>query len=282
MNLDSIKIKVHLSELDFPKSQYKKQILEDGVSKHIKYVLEGPCLGLSRIEILPETSSAVVQCSSKILKEDYLSGINENTVGRLHSSLVSYFSIKEDELLRAHLLRADITENLYFDNRAEKELAVRSLCYGKSNIAFKVDDYTQRGDGIVFTGHQKSYKNRQIYYNKEKELRLAKNKDMWQYLDGRWDDISRILRVEQNVVSYKRLWEALGDRPVRSVEYVPWHQRTPKPVILEQMLDSSNPSRPLLKRHNKIMEYANSLELFDDYNVGDAKLMLEHKGLEGI
>ena len=203
LTLDSIKLKIRLTDLDFPKSQYKTHIVEDGTSKDIKYVLEGPCLGLSKIELLPETNTGVVQCSSKILKEDYLRGINENTIGRLHSSLVPYFSVKEDELNKAWLLRADITKNLYFESREEKELAIRSLCLGMSNTKFKVDDYDV--DGKVFIGRQKSYKNRQIYYNKEKELRMARNKEIVKHLNGKWEDISKILRVEQNVVSFDRM-----------------------------------------------------------------------------
>jgi len=162
------------------------------------------------------------------------------------------------------LLRSDVTKNCICESREEKEDAIKALRLGKSNTAFKVDDYTDRRESIIFTGRQTSYKNRQIYYNKELELSLARNKEIAQILYPQRDTVSKIIRVEQNITSFDKLRQAIGKRDGE--------------VALGEMLLSKN--KPLYDRHKVIMKYANEVDLFSEYETWDDAMF--DFGIKGI
>jgi hypothetical protein len=183
MNLDSIKLKMSLENLDFDNSKYDELIRKRDNETQIKFQLIEKPLGISLIEILPITKEVMLQCSAKCLKENYLKGINKNTIEQLHSEITKYMPCTLDEVVNSQLLRCDITENLVFDSSEEMENSIQSLKLGKSNTGFKVDDYTDRRESIIFTGRQTSYKNRQLYYNKNKELNMRRNKEIRGYLN---------------------------------------------------------------------------------------------------
>ena len=147
MNLDSIKIKMRLENLDFNYNQYDESIINRaGGGVITKYVLcrevINHVMGLSCIEILPTTNEVIVISSAKILREQYLEGINKNTLERFYSEIRKYISCSFSDIEHSLLCRADISENLYFETRVAKEHAIKSLRLGKSNTAFKVDDFT--------------------------------------------------------------------------------------------------------------------------------------------
>ena len=278
MNLDTIRIKMQLENLDFNKSLYNTQMLvsPDGETR-TKFVLAKHPLGLNGIELLPETNEAIVSISAKILKEQYLDGVSVNTLGRVHRELKPYINHTLAELEDSCVLRTDITENLYFDTCRDKEFAIQSLKLGKSNTGFKVDDFTDKKESIIFTGRQTSYKNRQIYYNKEKELMLAHNKEIRQCL-GKWDKIDKILRVEQNVTSLDKLRQAIGKNKVNTQLVSNFNKSGVNSVKLSEMLTSKQ--KPLLERHRIIMKYANQVSIFDEYDDWDYAVKIE--GWKGL
>ena len=149
MRLDSTKIKLQLETLDFNPNFYDESIINRAEGGSLtKYVLceqiRKQHIGLNSIDILPTNNEVLIQCSSKILAEQYLDGININTLERLHSNILPYISCSLAEFTDSILCRADITDNLYFETRDAKELAIQALRLGKSNTAFKVDDLTDK------------------------------------------------------------------------------------------------------------------------------------------
>jgi len=268
MNLDSIKFKMQLENLDFNCSKYDKSILEGEHRTLTKYILNSSSkvqMGLSSIEILPANNEVLVQCSAKILEEKYLEGINSNTLEILHNKITPFITCSFSDIENSTLLRSDVTKNLHFDTRTAKEEGIYSLKLGKGNIGFKFDDYTDRRESIIFTGRQKTYKNRQIYYNKEKELNMSKNKEILKMLYAHnVKGIGNILRVEQNITSFDKLRSAIGKKVGE--------------VKLGEMVNSKE--NPILKRHQIIMKYANEVNLFDDER--DWKELHNYYGLKGI
>lgn len=272
MNLDSIKFVMHPDSLDFKESKYDRSIVEHVDGKvDTKFILEPwkrlKQLGLNRIEILPRNNEVIVCCSAKMLQEQYLECININNVERLHCGLKLHVSCSLDDVLDSTLCKADITTNLYFDDVAE---TMKSLKLGKSNTGFKVDDFTDRKGSMIFVGRQTSYKNRQIYYNKFTELKLAHNRDILGILHkNNVKDIDRILRVEQNITCFEKLRQAMG-----------WHKDIKGEVKLGQILNSN--AKPLYRRHSKIMEYANQVDLFNEYKDWRWGEIIEWEGLNGL
>ena len=278
MQLDSTKIKLQLENLDYENSLYSEQTRKTpDRSEQTKFTLYQRPLGLKHIEILPTTNEVLIEFSAKILQEQYLQGINKNTVERLHHQIKPYIKFSLDDLLNAIVLRTDIAENLIFDSQQDKENALKSLILGKSNTGFKVDDFVaKKAESIIFTGRQVSYKNRQIYYNKEKELFMARNKEIMKFIKSQYSEISKILRVEQNVSSFDKLRQAIGKKPAN--QKLVSNFDNPNSVRLNEMLLSTN--KPLYERHKIIMKYANEVSIFDEYD--DISVAEKLEGYRGI
>jgi len=280
MQLDSTKIKLQLENLEYEKSLYSTQTkITPDLSEQTKFTLFEKPLGLKHIEILPTTNEVLVEFSAKILKDQYLMGINKNTVERVYSEIKPYIKCSFDDILNSIVLRTDITENLMFDSQTDKENALKSLILGKSNTGFKVDDFVSKNsESIIFTGRQVSYKNRQIYYNKEKELFLARNKEIMKYLQKQHNEIAKILRVEQNVSSFDKIRQAIGKNKVNSQLVGNFDKPNINSVKLNEMLLSTH--KPLYERHRIIMKYANEIDLFNEFD--DFFIALIKYGIIGL
>jgi hypothetical protein len=104
---------------------------------------------------------------------------------------------------------------------------------------------------------------------------MRRNKEIRGYLND-WDYIGRIMRVEQNVVSFSKMRQAFGQHCVPH-----WTIRktdTINNIYLGNALNSKE--KPLYKRHLKIMEYACQVSLFDKYDNWEEAV--RYKGWEGI
>jgi len=155
-----------------------------------------------------------------------------------------------------------------------------------------VDDYTDKRESIIFTGREKTFKNRQIYYNKIIELHLARNKDILEILvKNNVKDIDKIFRVEQNITSTDRLRLASGQKKIncRPLSVDPQTQEYNKTiqckfskninkVKLAEMVSSKE--NPLLDRHREIMKYASNINLFADNRLWED--MLLYTGVKGV
>jgi hypothetical protein len=131
--------------------------------------------GLKNIEIHNDYS--IVEVSAKILKSDYHRSLSLDTLDQMLFEINKgqVVELKSSLMDSVELLRCDTTKNIMVDDVKE---SVKALLLGKSNTGFKVDDYQRANNlGITFTGRQKTYKNRQIYYDKTTELLQAKNKN---------------------------------------------------------------------------------------------------------
>lgn len=208
--------------------------------------------GLKNIEVYGDYST--VEVSAKILRDNYSDSISINTLDRMIDEINSLGVIKINNttLDSAELLRCDVTKNIKVNNVKE---SVRSLLLGKSNTGFKTDDYQRENNlGITFTGRQKTYKNRQIYYDKTTELNQAKNKGFLRAVNGKvLNDFKDILRVEQNLTSLDRIRKSF---------------KVPSTNLIEVLKSKENPN---LERHNVIVKYANQVNLFDEFAEKDIK-----------
>ena len=200
IRLDSLKLKIPLENVELQNDCFLEKTLtrHDGFVKSEQETLDqdmNKVVGLKNIIV---NQGVLVELSAKILGDDYLQGININNIERIAEAVSPFMKILSFE--DAELLRCDCTTNIVVDNVRESIAALR---LGKSNSGYKVDDYkTALNNGIVFTGRQVSYKNRQIYYNKQVEMKLARNKDFLSSLNHQvefYDSLKPLLRIEQNI-----------------------------------------------------------------------------------
>jgi len=124
MTLDSNKFKMKLENLDYDPDLYNTSILlEPDGSQMVKYILrqdKKQHIGLKRIEILPKTQEVIVECSAKILQEQYLEGIIPNTIEQVSDVVGEYIELSVYDVTEAQLLKTDITENLNCGSRQNK------------------------------------------------------------------------------------------------------------------------------------------------------------------
>jgi hypothetical protein len=265
--LDSIKIKCPNDSFRLlNKSAFLTQTTTDseGNSFGDKRILrkEFKDYGLKNIEIHNDYST--IEISAKILKSDYHRSICLNTLDHVLFEINKgqVVELNANSLDTADVLRCDTTKNIKVEDIKE---SIEALQLGKSNTGFKVDEYKRANNrGITFTGRQKTYKNRQIYYDKTTELNQAKNKNFVKDSGYKvFNDFKNTLRVEQNLTSLDRIRKAF--------------KTTNK---LNDVLTSKE--NPNYERHKVITKFANQVSIFNQFQGKKIQDVVLYKGLEGI
>lgn len=272
--LDTTKLKITTDNLIYNKSNYHNtNLLQDGVELYDKWVLKKEVrhnhYGLNNVVIDENEKSIIIEISAKILGEKYMAGISNNTLDIVVDNINDWagLDLSKIDYLGSNLLRGDFTKNILID---DVRGSINVLKLGKSNSQFLVTDYNKANNcGIVFQGKQKSYKNRQIYYDKDTELtKVSRNKDFINKYGNKdfLKSIDNILRIEQNVTEQKTLKRIFKTETTR----------------LGNILDSD--VKPVLERHKIITKHSYGLELFDEYNSKEYKLrdVILEIGLIGI
>lgn len=162
--------------------------------------------------------TAIVETSAKILKDQYYEMINNNTIDRYLHELNKNGSVifTSDLVDSARLLTMDVTQNLQVGDKIASY--VSAMACVPITDKYNVTAYKGSGNmGVVWAGKQKSFKERQIFYDKLKDI--ARDSKLRKAVHSK--DLQRfkgVLRVEGNFTSFKKIREYTGsDNLLRDV-----------------------------------------------------------------
>lgn len=256
VTLDSNKIEAPISVLRYFNQDKAVQSIQqkEGEVLSDKYAINGISPGFNYFEVNTKKQTVILGTSAKILKDDYLKGINKNSIEQVLDEVnrqgkgileVDPFEVVNE----GRFLSVDATNNLEIDLHPLKYLdALHSY---KVNTRYKVDyNNTKDNQGIVFSGIQKSFKERLIIYNKFIELTnkhenrpfLESVKNVPRLLNT----CKSILRVESNNVQLRKIRERFN---------------IPNTGVLNVLESPSNPNYNLVM---KIVKGSEQLSLFDE------------------
>lgn len=179
-------------------------------------------VGIKQIRLDAKTNDLYIDCSAKNLKRDYVEGINKNTFTQIVENInrVGVMTIDTNSLYdSASILRADVTDNvnLGYDNKT----IVEALSLVPLSSKYDVSPYMQKRNlGIVYKGKQKSFKERQIFYDKFIDLNFSgHNKELRQIvpMDKYHSDFKDTIRVETNLTSFALIRKYLGSTDLKKI-----------------------------------------------------------------
>ena len=214
ISIDSNKILIPFDCIDSFDSDafFNKPIYKAGNLLQNKYTANGIIPGLKSIEVNPTANKVVIETSAKILKDNYLQGINVNTIEQYVDSINStnLIHIKRAKIDQAQLLSVDTTQNIAWNDRTSFSDLIHSIQLCSVNPKYSNDLFNERNNkGLVFTGNQKSIKCRMIIYDKYTELIAKKENKL--FLEScnnpnkLLNQAKGIIRVEQNNTSFKAI-----------------------------------------------------------------------------
>jgi hypothetical protein len=211
-SLDTVKLKTFsldcLNQLN--ESGFERNIKELGgkvVSDKLNLIKDKKPIGVNSVSIENMTGEMIITLSAKSLEEDYISGININTVERALSQVNKSGFVKidvNDFIDECAVLTCDVTDNL----KVHGDVAnyIDNLSLYRLNEHYKVHEYTNR-DSIVFDRAVKSYKERTTLYHKHNEVMRDKTMLGILFEAGRGNDFRNILRMETNLAQARRIRE---------------------------------------------------------------------------
>jgi hypothetical protein len=271
---DTTSLNLQLESLDFDKTKFyikPPEIDHEGNEKTCEKLYLPDCykpLGVSFVHIKPEKNEVDIKFSAKILGEQYLQGVHQNTVEAVIEKFKPIIRIPQTLLLEATVREVHISENLDIGSRIRKEKAIQALILGKSNRKFAVQDYTQKNQGIVFKTKLKRNNEHLKYYNKEKDLWRSENEDVFRLLPAKTThNLPNILRSERQLQNKKSIRDA-----------VRLQKGTKGEVQLQEVLSSNR--KPILDLHDDVLKYASEITIFDEYT--DFEVAVWERGITGL
>lgn len=219
ISIDSNKILIPFDCIDSFDSDafFNKPIYKAGNLLQNKYTANGIIPGLKSIEVNPTANKVVIETSAKILKDNYLQGINVNTIEQYVDSINStkVIHIKRAKIDQAQLLAVDTTQNIAWNDRTSFSDLIHSIQLSSVNPKYTSSLFNEKNNkGLVFTGNQKTVKTRMIMYDKFTELTAKKdNQEFLKSCSNPYQLIENskgIIRVEQNTTSFKSIRDRLS------------------------------------------------------------------------
>lgn len=195
IKIDTLKIKVEYNDIK-NKDIFTHCSKSEGDKKTEYFKINRYIQGLNDIVIFPDF--AIITLSSKILKENYLEGINRNNIIQVFEELEKYISINYKNII---VLRADIIKNIQIPQE-EKADFINSLRSLQKIGKYKIFEFYEN-ESIVFQKDLKTVKDRITVYDKKAELEAKEKDDTGLFLKIK--DIENIIRVELNIVEQKRI-----------------------------------------------------------------------------
>ena len=183
--------------------------------KQVKHSIVNPKKGIKLIEVNETTGRVIIQGSAKVLKDQYKEGINLETFDQVINEYNSTGIIQVDPgdvLTFGEFFTVDISKNMTMDEPVPGYIS--SLYRLGCNSQYKVDQYRDGGkfvNGVTFRGKQRSFKERLIFYDKEKDI--ARDKDLRQY-SGQYE---KVLRAEMNLAQLRRIRHYFSSNNVSTV-----------------------------------------------------------------
>ena len=172
LNVDSSCIKTINTDL------FKWTLAQGNDSKLYTSRIENLPIGVSSIKWL-EGADMQLTFSAKILKDDYLTGLNVQNWNRCFEALSNIALFDENKVYdTATILSCDSTNNILIDSIGESQNNIyTSLLASRGNDKFLPQSYKSKYEnGIEFRGMHRTEKNRMIVYSKSMDLLKASNR----------------------------------------------------------------------------------------------------------
>lgn len=189
---------------------------DDGQVQKNKLIANGNIHGFKRVEIDNIKNEVQIEMSAKILGDDYFKLINLNTIeqafDRINNTGIIEIDKKQIDQFSVHSV--DCTKNLKGSN--PPKIILDNLALLPQNTKYSRAPYRGTGDnkhktGLVWTGKQKSFKERLLVYDKHTELNTERkfiksvNNPM-----AVLNQFHNITRVECAFTNYARIREFFG------------------------------------------------------------------------
>ena len=165
--------------------------------------------GLNRISIDKLSNTTTIEVSAKILKQNYIEGINKNTINEVIDNINSHNIVKfnSNNLIdNATILRMDVTDNV------KMQLLDRTILYKTLStiplpkIIQTTLNNTKQNLGVTWKGTQKSLKDRMICYDKAIHLKFKdKSLHKTDYCNKVMNDFKDVARFEQNLTALDKI-----------------------------------------------------------------------------
>lgn len=164
--------------------------------------------GLKSIKIDNLAKNTILDFSSKILKADYVQGINKNTISQAVNNINELGLIKLDTnkfIDSAKFLSLDVTDNIKLGYETN-ELFYTTLANVPLAQKYDISYYKSKSNlGVVWSGKQKTLKDRFIFYDKSKEIKKDKTLFSTDYSNKITNDFIGVNRIEQNLTSLAQI-----------------------------------------------------------------------------
>jgi len=174
--------------------------------------VNSPGIGIKRIRYDKIKQEAIIEVSGKVLRDQYFELINKNTIERVFSEINKCSPVTFDPgkaIDTAMVLTMDCTDNLKVSNDPADYLT--ALNQIRIDERYNLTKYKEPGNkGLVITGKQKSFKERQIFYIKLLDLYRDKVLNNEWYYQQLIREHSNVLRVESNLMSFAKIREYAG------------------------------------------------------------------------
>jgi hypothetical protein len=167
-----------------------------------------PGIGFKRVSFNTKTNEAILELSGKVLKDQYYELINKNSIERVFNEVnkVSPITFNVGNAIdKTKVLSMDCTDNLKLSR--EPIDYIMALNQIRINERYNVQDYKAPGKnvGIDIRGKQKTFKERQIFYDKQINIISDKFLKKEPYHSALVFQHKGVLRVETNLTSFERI-----------------------------------------------------------------------------
>jgi hypothetical protein len=220
IRLDTTKFKFPIDVLNqYDLSKYEEGTKNKcGIVRKRNWVLENEYKppGVNYIEV-QQDNSVIITLSAKILQDNYIDGININTIEQAINRMKETGCIDLDSnraIELGEILKCDVTNTTYC-NPEDWDLLKMGLMVCINDKRVSVDNYVRKNNkGIEFNGLYRTKDERMIIYPKDDEMRpIRRNKAFFDTLSR--PEIMRhkminMKRVESNLKTQKSIREQLG------------------------------------------------------------------------
>ena len=212
MNIDSIKVKFPIHCLtDYKRSAFKdytEDVYNDSGelsdSKTYKKLIGKKHLGLKDIALYETSGNVTVEMSAKILKENYFSLINLNTIENVFQNINALGLIEinvPESIGSAAVLKCDVTTDLYIEDIPRY---IRSLSAYKVNQKYDCEIYPT---SIVFDKRVKTPALREYLTFYDKATELKRDRELLKYVPIK--DAKNKLRSESRCTNLQQIRNAI-------------------------------------------------------------------------
>lgn len=241
VRIDSVSLLLPLSTVQLNSKHFiqSTDMTEDGVMisdcLKLKKDQGTGVVGLHGITANRMSQIVKIDLSSKLLKEQYYEMINVNTVDRLVNEInkTSLLKVSPADFWKyAGVGKMDTTLNVKPEGSLESIFSGLACLPVTDN--YNVTSYNRPGNkGVVFAGRQKTFKERQIFYDKLLDVQRDRKLQKVVPYSKLYEQFKDTLRIETNFTSYSTIRKYCG---LRSNSRQAW------PLLSEVLISAFNPN----------------------------------------